>query len=107
MSSSNMNAAVHTSARVHRCRDDIPGSSATYLTTPRDHDDALDALAAASSAAVSFHGSSRDTFTAHDRGAADPSRPRKHWPGHWPAWVRTLPEPGNDVALVALRPGPG
>src|SRR5690242_14904864 len=25
--------------------------------------------------------------TAHDRGAADPSRPRKHWPGHWPAWV--------------------
>jgi hypothetical protein len=28
-----MNAAVHTSARVHRCRDDIPGSSAISLTT--------------------------------------------------------------------------
>ena len=23
--------------------------------------------------------------TAHDRGAAHPSRPRKHWPGYWPA----------------------
>jgi hypothetical protein len=33
MSSSNMNAAVHTSTRVHRCRDDIPGTSAIYLTT--------------------------------------------------------------------------
>ena len=27
-----MNAAVHTSARVHRCRDDVPGSSAICLT---------------------------------------------------------------------------
>jgi hypothetical protein len=27
--------------------------------------------------------------TAHDRGAAHPSRPRKHWPGYWPAGVRT------------------
>ena len=34
-----------------------------------------------------FHGSSRIADTAHDRGAADPSRPRKHWPGYWPAWV--------------------
>ena len=23
--------------------------------------------------------------TAHYRGAAHPSRPRKHWPGYWPA----------------------
>src|ERR1700758_870512 len=30
------------------------------------------------------------TGTAHDRGAAHPSRPRKHWPGYWPApGVRT------------------
>jgi hypothetical protein len=29
MSSSNMNAAVHTSTRVHRCRDDVLGSSGT------------------------------------------------------------------------------
>jgi hypothetical protein len=28
-----MNAAVHTSTRVHRCRDDVPGSSAICLTT--------------------------------------------------------------------------
>jgi hypothetical protein len=28
MSSSNMNAAVHASTRVHRCRDDIPATSA-------------------------------------------------------------------------------
>jgi hypothetical protein len=34
MSSSNMNAAVHTSTSVHRCRDDIPGTSAISLTTP-------------------------------------------------------------------------
>ncbi len=25
------------------------------------------------------------TSTAHDRGAAHPSSPRKHWPGYWPA----------------------
>ena len=25
------------------------------------------------------------TGTAHDRGAAHPSSPRKHWPGYWPA----------------------
>jgi hypothetical protein len=31
ISSSNMNAAVHTSARVHRCRDDVPGSSVICL----------------------------------------------------------------------------
>jgi hypothetical protein len=29
-----MNAAVHTNARVHRCRDDVPGTSAICLTTP-------------------------------------------------------------------------
>src|SRR3984885_9754998 len=34
MSSSNMNAAVHTSARVHRCRDDVPATSAIWLTSP-------------------------------------------------------------------------
>src|SRR5260370_33894710 len=34
ISSSNMNAAVHTSTNVHRCRDDIPGTSAICLTTP-------------------------------------------------------------------------
>jgi hypothetical protein len=34
MSSSNMNTAVHTSTSVHRCRDDIPGTSAICLTTP-------------------------------------------------------------------------
>ena len=34
MSSSNMNAAVHTSTSVHRCRDDISGTSAIGLTTP-------------------------------------------------------------------------
>jgi hypothetical protein len=28
-----MNAAVHTSSRVHRCRDDVPVPSAIYLTT--------------------------------------------------------------------------
>jgi hypothetical protein len=28
-----MNAAVHTSARVHRCRDDLLGVSAIYLAT--------------------------------------------------------------------------
>ena len=27
-----MNAAVHTSTSVHRCRDDVPGTSAIYLT---------------------------------------------------------------------------
>jgi len=31
--SSNMNAAVHTSTRVHRCRDDVPRTSAICLTT--------------------------------------------------------------------------
>ena len=40
-----MNAAVHTSTRVHRCRDDVLGISAICLTTPGGHDDALDALA--------------------------------------------------------------
>jgi hypothetical protein len=34
ISSSNMNAAVHTSTSVHRCRDDVPGDSAICLTTP-------------------------------------------------------------------------
>jgi hypothetical protein len=34
MSSSNMNAAVHTSSRVHRCRDDVLGTSAIHLNTP-------------------------------------------------------------------------
>jgi hypothetical protein len=29
-----MNAAVHTSTRVHRCRDDVLGTSAICLTTP-------------------------------------------------------------------------
>ncbi len=29
-----MNAAVHTSTSVHRCRDDVPGTSAICLTTP-------------------------------------------------------------------------
>jgi hypothetical protein len=29
-----MNTAVHTSTSVHRCRDDIPGTSAIGLTTP-------------------------------------------------------------------------
>src|SRR5512132_83601 len=36
-----MNAAVHTSTRVHRCRDDVPRTSAICLTTPsggRCHD---------------------------------------------------------------------
>jgi hypothetical protein len=36
-----MNAAVHTSTSVHRCRDDVPGGSASCLTTPcggRCHD---------------------------------------------------------------------
>ena len=36
-----MNTAVHTSTSVHRCRDDIPGTSAICLTTPsggRGHD---------------------------------------------------------------------
>ena len=28
-----MNTAVHTSTSVHRCRDDIPGTSAICLTT--------------------------------------------------------------------------
>jgi hypothetical protein len=37
-----MNAAVHTSARVHRCRDDVLGMSAIYLTTQGGHEDALD-----------------------------------------------------------------
>ncbi len=31
-----MNAAVHTSTRVHRCRADILGTSATCLTTPSE-----------------------------------------------------------------------
>src|SRR5512133_1449721 len=35
ISSSNMNAAVHTSTSVHRCRDDILGTSAIYLTAAR------------------------------------------------------------------------
>ena len=34
ISSSNMNAAVHTSIRVHRRRDDVHGSSAICLTSP-------------------------------------------------------------------------
>src|SRR5580698_9687715 len=34
MSSSSMNAAVHTSTSVHRCRDDVPGTSAIWLTPP-------------------------------------------------------------------------
>jgi len=29
-----MNTAVHTSTSVHRCRDDMPGTSAIGLTTP-------------------------------------------------------------------------
>jgi hypothetical protein len=29
-----MNAAVHTNTRVHRCRDDVLGSSGTCLTIP-------------------------------------------------------------------------
>ena len=32
MSSSNMNAAVHTSARVHRCREDVLGTSAIVFS---------------------------------------------------------------------------
>ena len=35
--------------------------------------------------------------TAYDRGAAHPSRPRKHWPGYWPARVRT---PGPRMATT-------
>lgn len=29
-----MNAAVHTSTSVHRCRDDVPATLAIYLTIP-------------------------------------------------------------------------
>jgi hypothetical protein len=41
ISSSNMNAAVHTNTRVHRCRDDVLGTSGTCLTIPGGHDDTL------------------------------------------------------------------
>ena len=52
--------------------------------------------------------------TAHDRGAADPSRPRKRWPEHWPAWVWTLARAGQPRGAVligwrlvtAARPAP-
>jgi len=36
--------------------------------------------------------------TAHDRGTAHPSSPRKHWPGYWPAG-------GADQARVGLPHG--
>ena len=51
--------------------------------------------------------------TAHDRGAAHPSRPRKHWPGYWPAGgVVPWPASGYHMALCSpggvsqLRPSP-
>jgi hypothetical protein len=37
ISSSSINVAVHTSTSVHRCRDDIPGLSATVTTPTRGH----------------------------------------------------------------------
>ena len=52
------------------------------------------------------------TGTAHDRGAAHPSSPRKHWPGYWPAGgVDPWPASGYHMALCSpggvsqLRPG--
>jgi len=51
------------------------------------------------------------TGTAHDRGAAHPSSPRKHWPGYWPAGVWTLARVGLPHGAVLsggvslLRPG--
>src|SRR5438067_1393236 len=103
-----MNAAVHTSTSVHRCRGDIPGTSAIYLTIPRGPDDAFtlspplvladaygDAAVAAGMASAIPASSAPATFgfmvspgiagNAHDRGAAPPSNPRKYGPGYWPA----------------------
>jgi len=67
----------------------------------------------AASAAVTFDFmvSPGITGTAHDRGAAHPSSPRKHWPGYWPAGGVTLAASGYHMALCSsggvsqLRPG--
>ena len=42
------------------------------------------------------------TGTAHDRGTAHPSSPRKHWPGYWPAGgVDPGPRWGYHIALCS------
>jgi hypothetical protein len=42
------------------------------------------------------------TGTAHDRGEAHPSSPRKHWPGYWPAGgVDPWPASGYPIALCS------
>src|SRR2546423_8058157 len=41
--------------------------------------------------------------TAHDRGAAHPSHPRKYWPGHWPAGVWTLSRVGLPYGAVLIK----
>src|SRR6185437_1460498 len=113
-----MNAAVHTSARVHRCCDGVLGISAIYLTTPRGHDDALNALAAAGPRrrgrrrGCRCGDGQRDPCrqcpcdlvctvspgiadTAQDREAARPSHPRKYGPRYWP-------DGGGPLACVGL-----
>ena len=58
----------------------------------------------AASAAVTFDFmvSPGITGTAHDRGAAHPSSPRKHWPGYWPAGVWTLARVGLPHGAVLI-----
>jgi len=46
-------------------------------------------LAAGAPVAFDFMVSPGLAGTAHDRGMAHPSSPRRHWPGYWPAGVRT------------------
>jgi hypothetical protein len=68
--------------------------------------------AASAPVTLDFMVSSGIAGTAHDRGAAHPSHPRRYWPGYWPAGgVDPWPASGYHMALCPsgsvsqLRPG--